>query len=615
MTKSLPNETDDSSHDLDTLLGACARRLVANSEADAFFKWFGENVSLLAPSIVAQAVDPDQFAQLLAREIYNITPLPVNSYAVRRLAMPGRNEPCFCGSGRKFKHCCQRLVGENPFPSLNMLRYVLDALPAARFAELPSSNADPDAVAHTAYQWGEEGNQTRAMRMLEPWFAGDRPLDQRRAPMFDMLMDLYLDAGKEKKRRELIEVALARGDRALQSTAWQRRAVLLADQDRLDEAMEAFRRAQQLAPDDPALGYLEVSVLTGAGRVDLARERAKFWLARARRADPPLSDELIDVLREAATDPAQAMLEVGRMRNPDLGRLMDLLAAAPAPAAFYSVHNGPDGTVELRPAPELIAAQVRWRAVFPQSKPPLTMLASGDAVAFDDAATWLELLQREPLVWQSIDVMDDLAMAVHALDMLGAQQRIEVPLLDRAIALLRIAVRDHPDSQVPWVCLDNRPALRCVAARLHVALSEADGALALELAEWLVLRLNPNDNHGMRGTLVRLYLAAGQADKAITLSDRYLDDYAEMSLSRVLALFVGERRGDALVSLAEAARNHPVAVRMLLADKPRQPRRSGGYGITVGGTEEAWLYRDQTLDLWRNSGALEWARKARSALR
>jgi len=615
MTKSLPNETDDSPDDLHTLLGACARRLVANSEVDAFFKWFGENVSLLAPAIVAQAVDPDQFAQVLAREIYNITPLPVNSYAVRRLAVPGRNEPCFCGSGRKFKHCCERLVGGNPFPSLNMLRYVLDALPAARFAELPGSNADPDAVAHTAHQWEEEDDSTRAIRLLEPWFAGDKPLDQRRAPMFDMLMDLYLDAGQEKKRRNLIEVALARGDRALQSTAWQRRAVLLADQNRLDEAMEAFRRAQQLAPDDPALGYLEVSVLTGAGRLDLARERAKFWLARARRADPPLSDELIDLLREAATDPAQAMLSVGRMRNPDLGRLMDLLAAAPAPAVFYSVHDGQDGTVELRLAPELMAAQVRWHAAFPQSKPPLTMLASGNAVAFDDAATWLELLQREPLVWQSIDVMDDLAMAVHALDMLGAQQRIEVPLLDRAIALLRIAVRDHPDSQVPWVCLDNRPALRCVAARLHLALSEADAALALELAEWLVLRLNPNDNHGMRGTLVRLYLAAGQADKAITLTNRYPDDFAEMSLSRVLALFVVERRGDALVSLANAARNHPVAVRMLLADKPRQPRRSGGYGITVGGTEEAWLYREQTLDLWRNSGALEWARKARRALR
>ena len=24
---------------------------------------------------------------------------------------PGRNEPCICGSGKKFKHCCLRKVG------------------------------------------------------------------------------------------------------------------------------------------------------------------------------------------------------------------------------------------------------------------------------------------------------------------------------------------------------------------------------------------------------------------------------------------------------------------------------------------------------------------------
>jgi tetratricopeptide (TPR) repeat protein len=614
MHKQSIDEAEDSVDVLHVLLGACARQLVADDDAEAFSDWFVEAVRHLAPALIAQAVEPDQFARVLARAIYSITPLPSNAYAPRRLPAPGRNEPCFCGSGRKYKHCCERLDAGNAFPNINMLRYVLDALPVARFAELAGSRAGPEALAHAAHEWDQEGAAPRAMALLEPFFAGDGPLGERHAPLFDELMSLYLDAGKERKRQALIEAALRRGDRALQSTAWQRRAVMLADRDRHDEAMEAFRRAQQLAPDDPALGFLEVSVLTGAGNLDLARERARFWLARARRADPPLSDEMFEILREAAADPAQAMLGVGRLREPDLGQLIDLFSAAPAPAKYNLLDRSDDGTAELRPMPELAAAEARWREVFPQSKPPLTMLATGDAAAFDAAAPWLNLLQTEPLLWQSFDVLDDLAMAVNALGILGADRRIEAPLLERAVSLLRIAVQDDPGTQLPWGCVANRPALRCVFARLHAALGNDDLRRAQELSEWLVLQLNPNDNHGLRGTLARLYLAAEQPDRAIALTDRYPEDFAEVSLNRVLALFMGQRRGDALTAFSDAARKHPVALKMLLANNPRRPAGSGKYGITVGGAEEAWLYREQHINLWRDCGALEWARQARRVL-
>ena len=609
------DEAEGSLEVLHTLLGACARQLVADGDARAFSDWFVTAVPRLAPGLIAQAIEPDQFARVLARAIYSITPLPTNAYAPRRLPAPGRNEACFCGSGRKYKHCCERLDAHHPFADVNMLRYVLDAVPVARFAELPGSRAGLDAVAHAAMEWEREGAAARAIALLEPWFAGDGPLDGRLSHVFDLLMNLYLDARKEKKRQALIESALRRGDRAVQSTAWQRRAVMFADQGRHDEAMEAFRRAQLLAPDDPSLGMLEVSVLTGAGKLELARERARFWLARARRADPPLSDEMFEILREAAADPAQAMLGVGRQREPDLGRIIDLFAAAPVAAQCYALDRSEDGTVELCPLPELAAAEARWREVFPQSKPPLTMLGTGDAGAFDDAAPWLDLLQAQPLLWQSFDVLDDLAMAVNALDVLGAERRIEAPLLERAIALLRLALRDDAQAQLPWMCLANRPASRCVAARLQMALAAGESSRALELAEWLVLRLNPTDNHGMRGALARLYLAANRADQAIALAERYPDDLAEMALNRVLALYMGGRRGEALTAFADAARSHPAAVKMLLATNPRQPRSDGAYGIEVGGNEEAWQYREQHLHLWDDCGALEWARQAKRALR
>src|SRR5882672_433364 len=217
------DEAEGSLEVLHTLLGACARQLVADGDARTFSDWFVTAVPRLAPALIAQAIEPDQFARVLARAIHSITPLPTNAYAPRRLPAPGRNEACFCGSGRKYKHCCERLDAHHPFADVNMLRYVLDAVPVARFAELPGSRAGLDAVAHAAMEWEQEGAAARAIALLEPWFAGDGPLDERHAYAFDLLMNLYLGAGKEKKRQALIESALRRGDRAMQSTAWQRR--------------------------------------------------------------------------------------------------------------------------------------------------------------------------------------------------------------------------------------------------------------------------------------------------------------------------------------------------------------------------------------------------------
>jgi hypothetical protein len=44
---------------------------------------------------------------------------------------------------------------------------------------------------------------------------------------------------------------------------------------------------------------------------------------------------------------------------------------------------------------------------------------------------------------------------------------------------------------------------------------------------------------------------------------------------------------------------------MLLAKNPKQPRMSD-QGLTLGGKEEAWLYRDAHHKLWQQDGALEW---------
>jgi len=51
---------------------------------------------------------------VMARGLYGITPLPRHGYLRQRLPQPGRNEPCSCGSGRKYKHCCEQCDGRMP---------------------------------------------------------------------------------------------------------------------------------------------------------------------------------------------------------------------------------------------------------------------------------------------------------------------------------------------------------------------------------------------------------------------------------------------------------------------------------------------------------------------
>jgi tetratricopeptide (TPR) repeat protein len=496
-----------------------------------------------------------------------------------------------------------------------MLPYVLDELPKKDFVSLPATHVRIDALYDTAMQWMDEEQEARCVALLEPWFAGDGALPGRLEPLFDALMDAYLALGKTHQRERLIEQALARGDRVMQCVALQRRAVMLADRGAHQEAIAAFAQAQRLDPDNVSLSHLEVTLLIGAGRLEQARERARFWLARARRGAIDLPPELVQLLESAAIDPSAAVMDVVERHNPAVAKLRELLAAAPAPALHYRLDRFDDGTAALRAEPRLTQAEERWRDAFAQAKPMLTTLMAADTdEAFDDPEPWLDLLAREPILWSSFDVLDDLAMGVAAHRLLGAEHTVIVPLLDRAIALLRLALGTEAPPQLPWGFMDHRPALRCVAARIDAAQAADDRDTAIALAEWLVLQLNPHDNHGMRFELSRMYLQAGTPEKLIALAEQYPDDTADMTLNRVLALYMLGRSGEALIALQTAADKHPKVVSMLVAAKARQPRINPGF-VTLGGDDEAWLYREAHIDLWRDAGALAWATQAYKAVR
>ena len=619
MTRSAGSTNEDASNDeLFGLFDACAKVLAGSGDAPAFLDWIARFGPDLAPEF-ARGIDPRTGPPGLAFRamgiaIYNATPLAEAGFQTRRLALPGRNEPCLCGSGRKYKHCCLALEGTLDLSDYNMLRHVLDSVPKRRFAALPASRVDPFAVCDTARQWQDEGDDVRAAALLEPWFSGDAPLADRLEPLFEQLMDCYLALGQEGKRTRLLAAAIARGARGLRSAALQRQSTVLADRGDLEAAWQSFRDAQREDPEDPNLATLELTLLVSRGEIEQARERAHFWISRLeRRRDPELRD-FIGFLRKAQADPRAAMAEGDLKGNPGLERFADLLAAAPGPQAHYALaERGEAGSV-LEPGAALAATESRWRKVFPQTKPGLSATQHDSDEMWDAPAPWLDLLGRDALAWQSFDVLDDLAMAVEVLQPLGAGATILDPLLERGAALLELHLSTAAQgSTLQWGWPANRPALRMLAHRAHRAAAEMDRDASAERfvdAAERLLALNPDDNQFVREPLTRAYLARGQPEKVVALTDRFADDLCGPTLNRILALLRLARRGEALTALRDAAQDHRVAIEMLLADAPRQPRSGRGPGITVGGKEEAWEYRAAQRALWQRDGSLDWLRAA-----
>lgn len=604
--------------ELHLFFSVAATMLVRSSDHKAFIDWAAYAGPDLVPSMAASVREGSagDLFRILGRALRDAMPLPDFGFRPSPLPKPGRNEPCDCGSGRKYKHCC--LPTEDlapPFREVNLLRYVLDATPVRRLPELPSSRVDPDAVWDTARQWLEERDGRRAVALLEPWFAEGRELTGRLEPMFDLLMDCYLRGGNERKRKKLVERVLARGDRTLRSAAMQRRTAMLADRGELEDAWASFREAQREDPGSTGLAHLEVILLAGQGDFNRAQERATFWIAALeRRRDPQLA-QLISWLREVAADPRGAMAAVSRQASPGTGRMKELLDGAPAPAARHRFEPMEGSTGPAIPDPGLARAEARWRKAYPQVKPRLTATQHGDPSAWDEAEKWLAMLASTPDLWQSFDVLDDLAMALDALPTLGSGEDLLEPVLERGVGLLRLNLErcPDPDARLEWGWVENRPALRLAAHLAFRRHRAGEWERFVHLAEW-ILSLNPRDNHGLRDPLSQAYLELGSPERVLELAARYPDDGTTLSMNTVLAHWRRGARGEALRTLANVAPRCVEAVRMLLAENPKPPKMSE-YGITLGGKDEAWLYRMECRGLWERDDALAWLRDAWKAAR
>jgi hypothetical protein len=590
-----------------TLLSAAARHLLKSDDLPTFADWAKVAVPVHLREMgmlpAGQAVSEDEAALtcLMGRALHAAMPLPSRRYRPIKLALPERNEPCLCGSGRKFKHCCAPLVPGLPsFPPELCIGPVLRGLGKAGWAVLPQSHIQPGMVMQAAVSWMEDGHVGDAAAVLAHWLPKEGPIADDRAELLDLLGDLYADLDKPRKRKELAQAMVARGGKKVQAKGWQRLCAMAADAGKPGEAAEAFKQAQRCDPEDPNLALLDMSVLIGGGSKDLLKPRAAFWAQRlARQNRHGELNDLIEHVLDMGERGGEAHLDAIADHEPELAVIKDWLDALPPPKLRlqHSPHATPDDLGLLAPSRELARALEDWGKVFDIAVPDLTGLHSNDPEPWRYIGAWLTVLQRSSELGDSFDVLDGLILLLDTHPSEGAVW-LALALEKRGIALWAQLKAQHPKAQVAWGFMGNRPALRLLAR--HIA--EDSSPRADNSFDWLrdiVEVRNPNDNHGFRELLMMVYLRRAMVMEALVLAARYPQDGDAMQMLHARAAWAAGERGQAISLMRAVFAQSSHMAKVWRSSK--RPNVKQTEFVTYRSEHEAKLVYSEQFDLWQDA--------------
>ena len=629
------------------------RQILDSPDAGPFLDWARERIPEIL-DLSAAGLDRREarrLANLLGTAVWNATPHPAHGFRPAPLIPPLPNRPCPCGSGERYRDCC----GLDDLPELSTLliwELLLDELPERALKDaLDSGQVPRPLLAKLADRWLDEDRPGRAVGLLEPVFAGPLDdLDGEYEPAFDVLCDAYDRLDHWRKKLAFLERLCQEGSRPLKAAAWQRRSTMYIDEGDFPQAEAAFAAALRSEPDNPGNALLEITLLAAQHKDEIARARAQFWLARLRRLGFE-GEAFMGLLAHAVHDPQEALVaSQSDSLDPVLLSLhewVDSAAERPlpdyalvplrtperqppqAPQAQLQLFDDPPGLRDARGGsrrpldPAGIPAELRaplpvrrlesvWRRVFPAMKPLSTQLTLGDDGDIWLTPQWSEYLLAHPEAADSLDVLDDLASAfyIHPESALPwIAHALLRPLVERAWGIVGRAVPADGFHRIPWSRESNRPALRLLFRRYLCQLDAGEPAGAAHTLETL-LRLNPQDNHGVRAELMNHYLRSGEDEKALALAGRFPDDVlADLAYGEVLALYRLGEQERARTALHTAVLRLPRIPPYLTRKRIKQPR-PGALGIEPGGDDQAWLYREAMRDVWEaEPGILRWMKR------
>jgi hypothetical protein len=602
------------------MLQASIRKiLVDETDPSQYLAWARESLPILYSELAAYDKEEASLLALwIARAIWSAMPLESNGYRPRPLGRPQRNEQCPCGSGKKYKQCCRNLPAFPEIPTDTIWPQLVECLSDKHWIDSAKAHTLPTIGLLAAAEWFAEHERWRSLKDLAEAAIGETVAikHDELSLLVDPLCNAY-DAlyRTDRKKRALLQRLADHPLKTVRSAACQRLASWLHDQDEWQAAWTALTRAQQATPDDPAIAGLEISLLASEHAYDRARERAGYWLRRFEK-HKGVPDEVLGFLRDVRSDPQRALADISRdAAPPPIAELLDWIdqhVHRPIPELAWSGVNADPDDAWLQDAYEpMLSAEEKalvdeWQSRTELGKPFSVQWMSGDEVeTWLRSDDWLPWLSSSPQALDCFEILDDLIMLLFATEELMGL--IENPwvaaLVERGAKMLLDHWPEDRVGQLPWIITENRPALRILSKAI---LQGPQGKIEIALVR-AYLRLNPSDNHGLRGMLVNELLQAGQDTEALQLAQDYKDDrMADILYGRVLALFRTGQRGEAINALTTAAEHRPQVLDFLIRDRVAKPP-ADPMGIALGGKGEAWLYRESMRDVWLAAdGMLEW---------
>ncbi|NOX56140.1 MAG: tetratricopeptide repeat protein [Planctomycetes bacterium] len=219
--------------------------------------------------------------------------------------------------------------------------------------------------------------------------------------------------------------------------------------------------------------------------------------------------------------------------------------------------------------------------------------------------------KRIRLARRALDVYPDCADAYIVLSEEAESWEEAYRLCQQAVEAGRRAIGNQYEEMVGefWSYHPTRPYMRAMFALADCLIMGRRQAAAIELLQEM-LRLNPNDNQGVRYRLAALLLEEGQDDELKDLLERYPDeDGTFWNYTRAILAF--RQKGDtenARKLLRRALKTNPHVPDYLL-DPNDLPSSLPDY-IVPGSKEDAELYASNAVSGWRSTpGAIAWLRK------
>jgi len=629
--------------DYEELVEHSLKEILQHEDFTRFLSWMKQKVGVTPQLSLFSSSDEHllPMATNLALAIWNGTPLPGNNFCPQPIPIPERSQPCLCGSGKKYKKCC--FLGEQWVPDVDenmMWPLLMDVIPVKTLGKGIKDGTLPiKARVYYCMEVLDEGSSNRVIELLQDYYCASSHKDkgEHAAYGLTLLFDALDQQSMLERKLDLIDhICGTVPSSPLRSEALQRLATIQADAGDLSAAFKSLDKARKDTPANSDIGLLEIQLLLLKGDFSLARQRARFVAKQVRRQnvdyqDDPSGNPLLEFLENVIKDPEMAASVIGGMHrrdDTDLLRWLEKLPERPVVPYIFKKEEGFPATLKDYPAasrphftalpkPALRKMENGWRDVCPIESlfgVSLTPFSHGEDPWEEASAPWQEFLFDHPEALDSIAVVDDLLTLLGLHPAWGQPQMMESmlePLLSRGMAIAADNLKRLPeDGCLPWLIEENRPFLRTLMRTMINARFQDDFTVADMIARQM-LNLNPADNHGLRAEMINRHLLAKEDTLALAIADNFPGDtMPEILYGRVLALYRSGRNEEALNAAQEAKGKRPKVAASLISSQQKEPRESSRFGIEVGSRQEAWEYREDMREIWKETrGILTWLKK------